>query len=390
MRELPVDAKAVCTDGDAGHVTDVIVDPVARKVTHVVIRESRLGSREFIVPLERVIDSSMEVVRLGCTTAELAQFPEFTSTRFVSASSPEAQPVVAARELEMWTTTYGYEPIYLPYVPAADETVPITEARVPEGNLAFERGARAESSDGAYVGDVEAFVIRPDDASITHFVLHIGSTGRGREVTLPISTVGRVEDLTVKLSLTKAQIEQLPSVPAGGKYRPVDGQPGSCRLVSIVFDAPGKADEALRLIKAEVRSGRVGRAETAVVRKGADGHLHVHEDNDLSAGRGAVAGAVAGGLLSLVAGPVGLVGAAAVGAAAGGLTGKVVDRGVPDRYVRDLGRALRADSSAIVLLVDEQYEHALLEAVAPLGGQLLRLALSDDMLERLVGSVEQK
>src|SRR5438105_3718231 len=145
MRELPVDAKAVCSDGDAGQVTDVIVDPVARRVTHVVIREDRLGSREFLVPLELVIDSSRASVRLSCTRAELSQLPEFTTTRFVSASSPEAQPVLAAREIEMWTTTYGYEPIYLPYVPAADEQVPIVEARVPQGQLAFERGAHVQS-----------------------------------------------------------------------------------------------------------------------------------------------------------------------------------------------------------------------------------------------------
>jgi uncharacterized membrane protein len=386
MRELPVDAKAMCRDGECGQVTDVIVDPVARKVTHVVVRESRLGSREFLVPMEKVTDSSADVVHLMCSTAELGDFQEFTTTRFVSASSPEAQPVVAARQMEMWNTTYGYEPIYMPYVSATDEDVPIVEARVPEGELAFERGAHVESNDDQYVGDVESFVIRPDDATITHFVLGLGAVTQRRQVTLPLSTVRSAANSVVRLNLSRVQVEQLPAVPAGTKYRPADGQPGTSRLVSIIFEAPDTADEALYKTKAQVKDGKLGRVEAAVLRKGADGNLKVQEDNDLTPGRGAVAGAVAGGLLSMVVGPLGLVGGAAVGAAAGGIAGRAMDRGVPDRYARDLGRALKANSSAIVLLVDQENETALLQLLAPLGGQVLQLALSDEMVQRLIGA----
>src|SRR5947209_7711013 len=258
MRELPVDAKAVCSDGQAGHVTDVIVDPVARKVTHIVVREKSPADREFLVPVTSVVDSSRAEVRLACTRAELLQFPEFTATHFVSASSPEAQPVLAAREVEMWTNIYGYEPLSLPYVGAADESIPIVEERVPTGELAFECGAHVQSSDGEHVGDVEAFVIRPEDASITHFVLRLGGAADTGEVTLPLSTVDRTADSLVHLRLTRAEVERLPAVPPNSKYRPVDAQPGSFQLVSIVFDAPDRADEALRLVRAEAKQGHVG------------------------------------------------------------------------------------------------------------------------------------
>ena len=383
MRELPVDAKAICQDGDAGHVTDVIVDPVARTVTHIVISESTLGGREFLVPLDKVIDSSITEVHLAFTRAELAHFPEFTTTRFVSASSPEAQPVIAARQMEMWTTTYGYEPMYLPYVEGTDEPVPIVEPRIPAGEVDFARGAHVQSSDGEYVGDVEAFVIRPEDASITHVVVRSGSMTAAREVTLPVSAVKSGGD-SLMLTMTREQVERLPSVPAGGKFRPVEGQPGAKRLISIVFDAPKGADEALSKVKAEVKDGHVEHVDAAVIRKSEDGKVHVAETADMSTGRGAATGAVVGGVLSVLAGPVGLVGAAAAGAATGGLTAHLVDRGVPDRYARDLGRALRANSSAIVLLAEQRFEATLLEALAPLGGEVLRLALSDEMLARLI------
>jgi uncharacterized membrane protein/sporulation protein YlmC with PRC-barrel domain len=242
-----------------------------------------------------------------------------------------------------------------------------------------------QSSDGEYVGDIEAFVIRPEDSTITHVVVRSGSMTSAREVTLPVSAVKRGGD-ALTLTMTREQVERLPSVPAGGKYRPVDGQPGTSRLISIVFDAPKAADEALSLVKAEVKNGRIERVDAAVIRKSDDGKVHVSETADLSTGRGAATGAVVGGVLSILAGPVGLVGAAAAGAAAGGITARLVDRGVPDRYARDLGRALRANSSAIVLLADQRFEADLLQTLAPLGGEVLRLALSDDMLERLIAS----
>jgi uncharacterized membrane protein len=60
-----------------------------------------------------------------------------------------------------------------------------------------------------------------------------------------------------------------------------------------------------------------------------------------------------------------------------------VDRGIPDRYVRDLGRALKPGSSALVVLVPKDGEAALVEKLAPLDGKVLHLALTDEMIARL-------
>ena len=83
MRELPVDAKVVCTDGEAGRVVDVVVNPVARTVTHIVVREHDVVGRESLVPLSRVTDSNRSVVQLDCSKADLADFPEFEGKRIV-------------------------------------------------------------------------------------------------------------------------------------------------------------------------------------------------------------------------------------------------------------------------------------------------------------------
>jgi uncharacterized membrane protein len=379
LRELPVDAKVECQDGDVGRVTDIVVDPATRAVTSIVVREDDLAGREFLVPLDRVADSSRERVRLSCTKAELVAFPEFTTTRYVAASSPEAQPVIAQWQLDMYTYSYGYEPIYMPTV-SPDEQVPIIEDHVPAGKMAIDRGSRIVSSDDQDVGEVTAFVVGLDGA-ISHFVLHLGEGPDAREVTLPLTSIDHRTDNGARLRLTRADVEALPAVPAGGKFSDIEGGPDASRLISIVFDSVEQGEAALKVARAKENQLDVEAA--AVVRKNADGKINSHETHDITGGKGAVAGAVVGGVLSLVVGPLGFVASSAVGAAAGGVVGHVVDLGVPDRYVRDLGRALRAGSSALVVLLPQHAEAALLEKMAPLGGQVLRLQLTDEMIASL-------
>jgi uncharacterized membrane protein/sporulation protein YlmC with PRC-barrel domain len=384
MRELPVDAKVVCTDGDAGWLTDLVVDPATRAVTHVVVRENTGDGREFLVPLDKVTDSSREEVRLGCTRAELAAFPEFTTTHYVPASSPEAQPIVAAWEMQSMSYSYGYEPIYMPVI-RPDEQIPIETQHVPEGKLAIQRGAPVQSSDGQLLGEVVTLIVSPEDGVIKHFSLRMGELNKAREVILPLSTVTRANEGTVILNLTQAQVEQLPAMPPGGKFSSASNDPDALELVSVVFNESAEADRALDLAREVDKQMSV-----AVVRKGFDGNITSHEPGDPSTRTAVVAGVVVGGVLSLVGGPLGLLTAGAVGGAAGGLVGHAVDRGVPDRYVRDLGRALRPGSSALVVLVPQRTEAALLEKLAPLDGRVLRLALTDEMIARLTASTPEE
>jgi uncharacterized membrane protein len=380
MLELPVDAKVVCSDGEAGWLTDLVVDPASRAVTNVVVRENTGDGREFLVPLDKVSDSSRDEVRLGCTLAELHAFPEFTTTHYVPASSPEAQPVVAAWEMESMSYSYGYEPIYMPVI-RPDEQIPIETQHVPEGRMAIQRGAPVQSSDEQLLGEVVTLMISPGDGTISHFVLRMGELGKAREVILPLSTVDHANTGTVVLNLTQAQVDQLPAMPPGGKFSPARSDPDALDLLSIVFNESAEADRALDLARQVNKKMNV-----AVVRKGMDGKITSREPGDISGRGGAVAGAVVGGVLTLVGGPLGLVAAAAVGGAAGGVVGHAVDRGIPDRYVRDLGRALRPGTSALVVLVTQDGEAALLDKLAPLDGRVLRLALTDEMIKRLTAS----
>jgi uncharacterized membrane protein/sporulation protein YlmC with PRC-barrel domain len=389
--QLPIDARVHATDGEVGQLTDVIVNPAARRVSHIVVAENSLAGREFLVPIERIVASDRQTVRLDCTREEVGRFPEFTSTRYVPITSPEAQPALDAIQATMTPTPYGdfgyapfgYEPLALRYGMTDDGKVAVLDRTVPEGGLAVDSGSRVVSSDGKDVGEVEAFLLGGDGTAITHVVLRRGRLARAVEVTLPVSTVAGAGDGTARLSLSAEEVERLPAVPVGRRTYGAGGGQGALDLLGLVFPAPESADEGLRLLKEAAQRGEVQAFDAAVLSKAPDGRLRTREEHDISAGRGALVGAVAGAALSLLAGPVGLVAGAAAGGATGGVVGGLIDRGVPDRYVRDLGHALRPGSSALIVLVAagsaERYE----EHLSALNGSSLRLALTDEMISRL-------
>jgi uncharacterized membrane protein len=204
-----------------------------------------------------------------------------------------------------------------------------------------------------------------------------------REVALPLSTVASSAEGDVFLKLTRAEVERLPAVPVRRHYEWTSSSPGTMELVSFVFATPGGAEQALKMVEERVAANHLPRLDAAVLSKDASGKLRSRQPHDVSAGRGALVGAVVGGLLTLVAGPLGPIAGAAAGGAIGGLGAGAVDRGVPDRYLRDLGRSLQPGTSALVALVHPAAVNALVEGLRPLGGSVLRQLLTDEMISGL-------
>ena len=81
-------------------------------------------------------------------------------------------------------------------------------------------------------------------------------------------------------------------------------------------------------------AGLIGIKEGAVIRCDEKNKLHIKEIGDMGGGKGSVLGAVVGGAIGVLAGPVVLLGAA--GAVIGGLAAKFRDSGIPDDRLKTL------------------------------------------------------
>lgn len=131
---------------------------------------------------------------------------------------------------------------------------------------------------------------------------------------------------------------------------PVPAQDVSSQtLVYATYDGQNTAGEVFKTIRANQNATGERIHSYAVVSKDLKGKVSVRDQRHMGTGVGAVIGAVIG----LVGGPAGAVAGAAVGGAAGYLTGDAV--GIPREKVDEMKAALKPDSSALVVVLDDRW-----------------------------------
>jgi len=186
-----IGAHVEATDGRCGHVTRVIINPVADSLTHLVVEP---GHHELVVGVEE------DRIRINCTRQEFDQLDEADDVQF----------------LPVDTTGVGYGsnasawPYYGLGTPLGHHPQPVFIDRVPLGEVEIRRGDPVHAKDGL-IGAIEGLVIDPADHHVTHVLLQEGHWWGHKQVAIPIGAANRVGD-EVRVALTKEEIEALPEV----------------------------------------------------------------------------------------------------------------------------------------------------------------------------------
>jgi hypothetical protein len=190
-----------------GRSAFVLVNPVIDQVTHLVVRMDASPNIEYIIPMDCVVETIAETIRLRCSKAELEKMEPFIKTTFIQEKVPDRYAASGGGMTGMGSF------YYMPYV-TPEITVYETrrDQQIPLGELAIRRGTRIEATDG-YVGHVDEFVINPENNHITHLVMREGHLWGKKDVMIPILATGKTRDDTVFLKLDKHEIEALPTFP---------------------------------------------------------------------------------------------------------------------------------------------------------------------------------
>jgi len=190
--EFTIGASASCSDGPCGEVRRILFDPAADTVTHLVI-DRQHGEPGRLVPLD-LVDATSGEIRLRCTIAE-----------FDALDPAEERELVEGRGAGV-ATGIGGAPTGIPHLTryTVEDVVPVGEAEVSPGD-------HVHALDGE-IGEVQGFIVDPDDHKVTHVLLKEGHLWGRKEVAIPVSAVtGATEG--IRLNITKKQVEDLP--PAG-------------------------------------------------------------------------------------------------------------------------------------------------------------------------------
>jgi hypothetical protein len=195
MAEFTLGARASCSDGFCGVVSRAILDPAARRVTHLVI-EARHGAGGRLVPLD-LVEAATGEIRLRCTLDEFGRLDPAEETELLDGGYGGGYGAMgvggSASDIGMgWSTG---PPL-------------VVEHAVPLGEVEVERHESVHAVDG-HIGQVEGFVVDPADQKVTHVLLKEGHLWGRRQVAIPVGAVASV-DAGIRLNITKQQVEDLP------------------------------------------------------------------------------------------------------------------------------------------------------------------------------------
>jgi uncharacterized membrane protein len=146
------------------------------------------------------------------------------------------------------------------------------------------------------------------------------------------------------------------------------------------------AAEAVKDFKAAQRDGAIDLIDAAVIVHTADGKVKFDETADPSGKKWAKRGAIAGGVVGLIF-PPSIIVSAAVGGGAGGLWGKVRDKGFKDEDLKEIGNSLPPGSSAIIAVAEDRMLEQLERSLAGYD-RIAKHAVSAEASAAIVAEVE--
>lgn len=215
-----IGAQAACSDGNCGHVSRVVLDPVARAITHLVVEPGHGHGVARLVPVESVEVDGQDV-RLRCTTAEFHSFEPAEETQFLPGSEAygdyEPDRVLMHPYFRLGAAGLGMSGLGISNAGmgvtdhgAANISKESVYDTVPTGEVSVRRGDQVYATDGA-IGRVHGLIVDPQNQHVTHVLLEEGHIWGRKEVAIPITAVTEV-DAGIQLTLSKAEIKDLPAV----------------------------------------------------------------------------------------------------------------------------------------------------------------------------------
>jgi sporulation protein YlmC with PRC-barrel domain len=196
--DIPIHAHVRCIDEICGTVSCIILNPITDQITHIVVKGNSFPYIQRLVPVDRISETSSDMIQLSCNLYEYILLPEFIKSQFLI-------PDVNGEDVEI------PEKLALPYAMVLGTITRETE-RIPMDELAIHRRSKVEAVDGR-VGQVDEFLVEPDSNSITHLVLKEGHLWGKRDVSIPFSLIDHIEEDIVYLKITKKAVEDLPVLP---------------------------------------------------------------------------------------------------------------------------------------------------------------------------------
>ncbi|MEY2700151.1 MAG: hypothetical protein RIQ52_906 [Pseudomonadota bacterium] len=158
-------------------------------------------------------------------------------------------------------------------------------------------------------------------------------------------------------------------------------------LIVIAFNDVHKAEEVRLSLLRMQRDYLIDLEDAVVAVRKPDGSVKLNQAVNLTS-----TGAASGGFWGLLVGTLFLnpLLGVAVGALSGAAAGALSDLGINDQFMKEVGESLKADHSALFVLVRKMTSDKVLEELHGAGGKIIRTSLSHDDEVRLQSALDAK
>lgn len=162
-------------------------------------------------------------------------------------------------------------------------------------------------------------------------------------------------------------------------------------LILAVFDDESHASDAFQALKSAEKEKVIDLENVVVIHKKEEGKIDVKEAAESASGEIGI-GALVGGALGLLAGPVGIITFAGAGAILGGLSARLDDAGFDDTRLERFGEALQAGESAILAVIEIKAKNEIVAELESLGAKVATESLPKEIgkdIEKGIGRAYQ-
>ena len=157
-------------------------------------------------------------------------------------------------------------------------------------------------------------------------------------------------------------------------------------LIVLTFNDTQQAGQVFEALKQAQSSGRVKIDDAAVIVKDETGKVEIKNQMESSVKVGAVGGGLLGLMLASVFFPLaGLV----IGAIGGALVGKSLDKGVDQKFVKDVTETLKPGSSAL-FVIGSGDPAVVLAILRPYQGTVYQTTLPSELVDELLSALKKK
>jgi uncharacterized membrane protein len=157
-------------------------------------------------------------------------------------------------------------------------------------------------------------------------------------------------------------------------------------VISVSFEEDSNSYQALTLLKQLDSQGQVELEGAAVVSRAEDGHVELKDEIADEHYVGTASGGLIGLLIGIIGGPLGIL----IGGATGLLVGSLFDDNDTDdteSVLSDISKTVRNDHTALLAQVTEPSPDVVDNAMAELGGSVLRRSV--DSVEAEIAAAEK-